>query len=422
MIQTFSLSPGVTLRCFQDRRFKQGCLSVQLVRPMDGAEAAMNALLPTILLRGTVQHPSLRSITMQLDDLYGAAIGPMVRRVGDYQTTGFYCSFMDERFALPGDRVLEPLVQFIRELLMESPLENGGFLERYVEQEKKNLISAIECDRNDKQAYAAQQLLKLLCAADSYGIPRTGEPEQVAAITAQGLRAHYEKILRHAPLALCYVGSWEPERVARLLTRLVFPDREPIPLPPQSDLHAAPGRQVTETMNVTQSALCMGFTTPITERNGDFYAMQLLNLVYGASDTSKLFVNVREKQSLCYSISSGYHGSKGLVVVSAGIDGGSRQRVQEEILGQLERCAAGDIREKELRDAKQSMRAALQGVHDSPGAIESYYSRGALRGSLLEPEAYMERVNAVALSQLAEAAKTVQMHSSYFLTEEGSGQ
>ena len=185
MIQTFSLSPGVTLRCCCDGRFKQGCLSLQLVRPMGADEAAMNALLPTVLLRGTVRHPSLRSITLALDDLYGASVSPQVRRVGDYQTTGLYCGFMDERFALPGDRVLEPMAEFLRELLLESPLENGGFLERYVESEKKNLISSIQCDLNDKQAYAMGRLLKIMCREDSFGLPRLGEPEQVAAITPQ---------------------------------------------------------------------------------------------------------------------------------------------------------------------------------------------------------------------------------------------
>ena len=114
MIQIFPLLPGVELRCFRDARFKQGCLSVQLVRPMASGEAAMNALLPSVLLRGTRRHPDLRSITMALDDLYGAAVGPLVRRVGDYQTTALYCGFMDERFALPGDRVLEPMTAFLR--------------------------------------------------------------------------------------------------------------------------------------------------------------------------------------------------------------------------------------------------------------------------------------------------------------------
>ena len=122
MIQTTTISPGVTLRYVRDTRFKQGGFSFQLVRPMVREEAAKNALLPAVLLRGTRKSPDLRAVTQRLDELYGAAVSPLVRRVGDYQTTGLYCSFMDDRFALPGDQVLQPMLAFARELLLDSPL------------------------------------------------------------------------------------------------------------------------------------------------------------------------------------------------------------------------------------------------------------------------------------------------------------
>ena len=117
MIHTLNLLPGVTLRCIPDTRFKHSCLSIQLLRPMDRQEAAMNALLPAVLLRGCESAPDLRAITLRLDDLYGAGVGALVRRVGDWQTTGFYCSFTEDRYAMSGDQILKPLVRFVRQLL-----------------------------------------------------------------------------------------------------------------------------------------------------------------------------------------------------------------------------------------------------------------------------------------------------------------
>ena len=140
MIQTFTLLPGVTLRCYPDNRFKQGCLSLQLVRPMCKEEAALNALIPTVLLRGTESAPDLRAITLRLDDLYGASVGAVVRRIGDYQTTGLHCSFISDRFAMDGDTILAPVIDFLGELLLRPALEKGAFRKDYVESEKKNLI------------------------------------------------------------------------------------------------------------------------------------------------------------------------------------------------------------------------------------------------------------------------------------------
>ena len=162
MIETKTLLPGVTLRSCRDDRFKQGCLSFQLVRPMAKEESAKNVLIPSVLLRGTKRCPDLRTITENLDELYGASVSPLVRRVGDYQTTGLYCGFMDDRFALPGDRVLAPMLRFLEEILLDFPTEGEGFLPAFVEGEKKNLISTIDSELNDKRTYAMGKLLKTL--------------------------------------------------------------------------------------------------------------------------------------------------------------------------------------------------------------------------------------------------------------------
>ena len=185
-----ALPGGIQFYSYRDTRFKQGCLSFQLVRPMSAEEAAKNALIPAVLLRGCQSYRDLRAITLRLDDLYGASVSALVRRIGDYQTTGLYCSFMDDRFALPGDRVMEPMLSFLEEILLDYPVENGGFRRSFVESEKKNLISTIESELNDKRAYAMAQLFRAMCREDSYGVPRLGEKEQVAAITPRTLYGH----------------------------------------------------------------------------------------------------------------------------------------------------------------------------------------------------------------------------------------
>ena len=416
MIETISLLPGVTLRAFRDTRFKQGCLSLQLVRQMDKAESAMNALLPSVLLRGTVSCPDLRSITQHLDELYGASVSPLVRRIGDYQTTGLYCGFMDDRFALPGDQVLRPMLAFLEELLLDSPLEDGAFLPAFVESEKKNLISTIESELNDKRAYAMGQLLKTMCKADTFGLPRLGEKEQVTAITPKGLHDHYRKILRTSPIHIFYVGSAEARQVADLLMPLLTRlDRCCESLSPQTGFHPCEGSHLTETMDVAQGKLCMGFTTPITNRCREFPAMQVMNTILGAGMTSKLFMNVREKLSLCYSIGSGYYGTKGIVVVSAGIDFDKEQLTREEVLRQLDACRDGDITETELTAAKEALLSSLRATHDAPGAIEGYYATAALSGLGMTPAEYMDAVNAVTLADVVSAAKQLQLHSTYFL-------
>ena len=416
MVQAFSLFPGVNLRCYRDDRFKQGCLSIQFVRPMKRQEAAKNALLPAVLLRGTKDYPDLRTITQKLDDLYGASVSALVRRVGDYQTTGLFCAFMEDRFALEGDQILAPMAQLLKKLLLEPVLEDGGFSREYVESEKRNLILTLEAERNDKRAYAASQLLRIMCSTDSFGIPRLGEKEQVPQIDHKNLYNHYEKLLSESMVELFYVGSARPERVSALMKDIFggfTADRSGVRI--QMPFWDNGGRHTRERMAVTQGKLCMGFTTPITNRSPQFAAMQVFNAVFGAGMTSKLFMNVRERLSLCYSIGSGYYSTKGILTVAAGIDTAKEETVRQEILAQLKSCEKGEISEAELNAAKEAILSSLRSVHDSPGAIEGYYSTAVLSGLAMTPAKYMAAVKAVTAEQVAAAAKTVQLHSSFFL-------
>jgi len=420
MIQTITLTPGVVLRHYPDKRFKTAVLSVQFQRPLCREEAALNALLSAVLLRGTGKHPDMRSITARLDELYGANLSPLMRRIGDRQTIGLFLSCLEDRFAMPGDAVLSPSLDLVREVLLEPKTVNGSFDPEFVESEKKNLIADIEAELNDKRAYAASRMLRSMCAGDSFALSLRGEKEDVEAITAEGLYAHYRKVLKTSPVELFYVGSADAEAVADLLRPLAQAlAAEPMDLPAQTPFTARTAeREFTEAMDVNQCKLSMGFTTDITNQHPDFTAMQVFNALYGAGMTSKLFVNVREKLSLCYYAGSGYYGSKGIVTVSSGIDEGNFELAKSEILRQLALTAAGEITDAELNAARQGIISGLRSVPDGPGALENFYGTASIAGMPYDLPGYIEAVRAVTADDVARCARSVKLHTVFFLKGE----
>ena len=419
MITTIELFPGVTLRCCRDDRFKQSVLSLQFLRPMCREEASLNALLPAVLLRGTKSCPDMRSITLRLDDLYGASVGALVRRIGDIQCTGLSCGFIDDRFTLEGDRLMAPMMAFLEEILLDPVTEDGVFKDAYVQTEKQNLIWTIEAQRNDKRSYATNQMLKAMCAEDSYGIPRLGEISQVEAITSESLYAHYRKVLAESPVHVFYVGSADPEVVASTLKPMLSRLAErPVSLPAQTGFSPVPFFEKEEILDVAQGKLCLGYATAINLRHPDYAAIQVCNTILGAGMTSKLFMQVREKMSLCYDIGSGFHGSKGIMVVAAGIEFEKKEIVQQEILHQLQEICDGNITAEELTAAKEALLSNLRSTHDSPGAIEGYYASAAISGIGMTPDTFMEAIMKVSPEDVARAAKTLQLQTVYFLKGE----
>ena len=420
MIQTVSLAPGITLRCIRQSRFKHSCLSLQFVTALEESSAALNALLPTVLLRGCQKAPNIRAVTACLDDNYGSSVSTLVRRVGDIQTTGLYCSFLEDRFAQEGDRVLEEAVSFLLELVLRPVTRDGVFLPEYVEGEKNNLIATIESEMNDKRSYAAAQLRRKMCQGDSFALSRLGTVQQVRAITPAGLHAKYRQLLSTAPVDVFYVGSAQPQEVAQLLQPLAQGRGRVLPRPNQSPfLPKIPSQTVRELMDVTQGKLCMGFVTDIVTGSSLHPAMQILCALYGgASPISKLFVQVREKQSLCYDIGAGYYGTKGILMVSAGVETRNLDRTRREVLRQLELCQKGDITRQELDAAKESYFSSLRALSDSPGSLEGYFGTALLSGGEMDVQAYRESLERVTLEQVVQAAKSLKLHTTYCLEGE----
>lgn len=416
MYQTISVMPGVTLRCIEAKRFKQGCLSIHFARKMCREEVSLDTLVPSILLRGTMRRPDIRAIIQHLDDLYGASVGEVVRRIGDYLTVGLYFSFIEDRFTLDGDRILEPVLDFTKELLLDPLVEDGGFYKDYVAGEKRNLIANIESQLNDKRAYASAKLMEKMCSADSFGIPRFGTKEDVEAIDAVSAYQHYHRMLTESPIEVFYVGSADPQIISNKL-REIFGTvhRCPITLPEQTPFQDGGGGDYVETMEISQGKLCMGFVTPVTIQHEDYPTMQVFNSLFGGGMTSKLFQQVREQMSLCYAIGSGYMGAKGIVTVNAGIDSDKCDVVKQEVLHQLQLCREGEISEAELTAAKEAILSAIRGVYDSPSSIESYEFTMSMSKMFLSQDEYIRRIQSVSLEQVIEMARNLNLHTTYFL-------
>ena len=398
--------PGVYLTAVQSDKFKTGCFSLNLLRPMKKEEAAANALIPSVLLRGSETCPDIASISAKLDELYGASVGTLVRKKGEVQLVGFYCDYVQDEYV--DEPVFAPVMAFLAELLLHPRLENGAFPEAVVDSEKLNLENAMLSRINDKRTYAASQLIRTMCAGQPYGIPRIGEPEDLKNITAKSLYAHYRDLLATSRVELFYMGSLSPAAVTKVLQAALaeLPRAEVfVPVGTTPAPQARPVQEKTERLDVTQGKLSLGFFTDITAKDPRYPALVLAATVFGGGATSKLFTNVREKMSLCYYASASFEKFKGVLSVSSGVEFSKLETAKTEILRQLEACKAGDITDDELESARGYLVSDLKIAMDSPGRLDDYY----MGQILLEQDGTMEDLaSAIARVTKQEAADAIQ--------------
>lgn len=401
--------PGVYLTAEQTRKFKTALLSANLVRPLRREEAALGALLPSVLLRGTEDYPDMERISAHLDSLYGAGMCSAVRKKGETQTVGFFADFIEDELAAGSEPVLREMAAFLGETLLHPYLENGVFAEEYVLSERINLINTIESNINDKRAYVMSKLLKTMCAGEAYGVSRLGEAEDVKCITAQSLYEYYQRVLRTSRLELFYCGRAEFDTVAALLREVLaeLPERETVAVETAPGTMPEQVKRVSERMDITQGKLALGLRTVITADDPAYPAMLLLNAVFGGSVSSKLFVNVREALSLCYYAGSSFEKSKGIMVVSSGVEFEDLERAEKEILKQLDDCKNGNISQEEFASARRYVLSSLRAALDSPGRLEDYALAQAVAVRTETIEQLSARIAEVTKQQVCDAARTL---------------
>ncbi len=415
------LLPGVRLTAVHTDKFKSCMLGVTLMTPIDGATASANALIPSVLRRGTQDRPDMESLSAALDELYGGAIEPMVRKKGETQCVGFAASFLDDAYTLDGSNILESAAALLGDLLLRPVTEDGRFRADYVESEKANLIDRIQAQINEKRGYSILRLTQEMCAGEPYGVDKLGDEATAAALTPDGLWSAYQTLLRTAQVELYYCGSAAPERVEAALTAALrdLPRAEALADPDcgvQTNATEAQPRLVEERMDVTQGKLALGFRTGgACVWEDDFPALLVFNALYGGTPTSKLFLNVREKLSLCYFASSMLEKMKGILIVSSGIEFQNYDKAKAEILAQLEECRAGRFEPWELEGARQAVISSLRSTMDGQGRLEDYWLGQAASGLEEGPEELARRVSAVTAEQVSAVAQGLELDTIYFL-------
>lgn len=410
-----NLMDNVYLTYVPSEKFKTSFLSAQMVVPLAAETAGLNALLVNVLGRGTLRCPDMAAIARELDLLYGARLEPSVRKKGENQTFGFVASCVDDRLLPAGERLLEPLADLMGEMFLSPATRNGRLRGDYVDSERENLADLIRSEINDKRSYAARRLIAEMCAGEPYGVSRLGEARGVERISLHKLNSHYQALLPRARLELFYCGSAPEKRVAGLFTRafaaLPRQGKQIEPAPTVRREAPAEPRVITEEMDVAQGKLGVGFRT----MSDDGAATMIMNSMFGGTSTSKLFLNVREKLSLCYYAGSSYHRKKGLITVSSGIETKNYQRALDEIMIQLEALRRGEWEDWELEGARSSLRNALRSMEDSASALEDFTMGQMATGSDETIPGLLSAVEAVTPERVRQAAEQVRPDTIYFL-------
>lgn len=419
------LSPSIELNTIRTDRFKTESLSVTVCLPLERAKAPLYSLVLSTLKRGTEKYPTQGHINRRLDELYAAGVSLRFDRVGNNYIFGFSAEMLDGSYTDGKTDIFEGTIDVILQMLFH-PLtdEKGNLLSRFVEREKEIACDLIESTINNPKTYAGVRCREIMFEGDDYGTTLLETVECIDAATAESLTALYKTLICDRKFNVFYIGSKSREDVGARISRALAPYiGEPKPyVADTTGCIGTKSRRVEEKTDVSQGKLVIGMRTGITVRDADFYAMLVMSELYGGSPVSKLFMNVRERLSLCYYCSAVYEIYKGSMFVSCGVDPENRDKAEAEIFRQLDDIRAGKITDAEFEAAVKSLINSYRALSDVPANLESYYSGRDLFGISCTVAECMDKIRSVTPADVVRVAQSVETDTVYFLWGDACGE
>ena len=419
--KTREVGSGGLLHIRPEERRKTSSLRLTWVADL-GPHNARRCLVPACLMRGTREYPSQRLLNLRSEELWGLSASTSVDRWGQRHLISLRAEFPDEGHLPQGETVFDDAIQLLDQLIHEPFLVDGLFPSEIVESEMIQQRRSIEGLIDNKSGWAYQRCLEEACFDEPWRYHQQGTLEDLKHVNPADLTALWEELIAHQPLHVHFSGNMAEDRVAESLSVLFRGNhsKEDSLAQRQGIRAAKEPRELVEQAKVQQSNLVMSFRTMISYDHPLNEPLMVANGILGSFPHSRLFTQVREKESLCYSIHSQVDSNMGMMFISSGVDAEKVGQAQEGIRKQLEFVRNGEFSDEEFTMTLAAIDSRLRMVQDSPAALADYDLRSRLSGRKPGLEDLRKRVASVTRDEVVAAMELIHPDLTYVLAPEES--
>ena len=412
---------GIKLHTINTDKFKTNIIAVFLTTPINRENVTKNAVLSSVLRRGSKTMPTQEQISKELEEMYGASFDCGLDKTGDNHIIKFYLEAINDNF-LPQneDNMLKTGCEKLLDIVCNPLVENDGFKEEYIDQEKENIKQIIEGKKDNKAQYAMIRCTEEMYANKPYGLYKYGYVEDLNNINAKNLYEYYRELLNLCKIDIFVSGNLtenvddyiiQNENIKKMGARTPIYNKPTLEEKENKEINI-----VTESMEVTQGKLIIGLDVNIKDEKEKYYAL-MYNSILGGTANSKLFQNVREKESLAYVASSSYLRYKSNIFINCGIEIKNYEKALNKIKEQLEDMKNGNFTEKDIENSKKVIISTIKSIDDEQDTEITYFLGQELTDNRTTLEEYTEAVESVTKEKIVDIANRTNINTIYFLKD-----
>ena len=419
-MKNIEIKKGINLHIIKTNKFKTNLLSVFLTTPLEKEKVTLNALIPAVLRRGSKTMLSQEEISIALEEMYGASFDCGIDKIGDNQVLKFYLETINNEFLPEGEDNLNKAINILLEVIFNPQIENNEFKKEYVESEIKNLKQVIEGRKDSKATYATERCIEEMYKDMPYSLYKYGNVEDLEKINAQNLYDQYLKLINNCKIDIFVSGNIEEDIKEKILNNeniQKLQSREALYVINNKESRVKEKKEeqeVFESMDINQGKLIIGLDI-LEENDTDKYTALVYNAILGGIPTSKMFQNVREKNSLAYTASSSFVRQKANVYIKCGIDIENYEKAVKIIKEQLEYIKKGEFTDRNIEEAKTNIISTINFIPEEQDTELMYYFSQELSGYEMSSEEYISKINSVTKEDIINLANRIQINTIYFL-------
>lgn len=406
------------LHMIKTNKFKTITMRVIFHSPIQKEEITKRNVLSDILLQSSKKYSSKRNMIIESENLYAADLYNNTQRLGNYMMTSFILQVLNDRYTEKGN--FNKAVEFLSSIIFEPDVVNDSFQEEPLSIVKKNCEDMISTVKEDPVDYAFIRLKEAYDKENPISYRMVGYKEDLDKIKGKNLYDYYKNMIDNDFVDIFVVGDFEEDELLSLIKKN-FKFRKIKKQKKSYEIENKPVRKrrliAKEKVNATQSKMAIACPVGNLKPYEKNYPLVLGNIILGGGVDSKLFKEVREKNSLCYTIFSGYSKLDNMIYISAGIDRTNFDKTVDLTTKILEKMKKGRISDKDIKIAKEFYNTSITSIEESPMNLMREY----IAEEIIQMEPYQERkqiMNKVTKKEIVRAMKKVNMDTIFLLEGE----
>ena len=415
------IKEGIKIHTINTDKFKTNIVAAFLTTPITRENVTYNAILSSVLRRGCKSMPTQEQISKELEEMYGAFFDCGLDKMGDNHVFKFYLESINDNFLPQNDNnMLKTSIEKLLEIVFNPLIENEGFKEEYLNQEKDNIKHLIEGKKDNKAKYAMTRCIEEMYKDKPYGLFKYGYVEDLDKINTKNLYDYYKELINDCKIDIFISGILEEglekeisenENIIKLSERK--PNYNKCVL---EEKNTEEENCVLEFMDVTQGKLVIGLDVNISDENEKYYAL-LYNSILGGTANSKLFQNVREKESLAYVASSRYLRYKSNIIINCGIEIKNYEKALNKIREQIEDMENGYFTQEDIDNSKKVIISNIKSIDDEQDTEITYYLGQELTNNNVSLEEYIKIIESITKKDILNVAQKTKINTIYFLKD-----